>query len=307
MYKKILISVVAVILIILGILNRASLARNTRSLFYDSACNTPIQYRIGKIDSRFGITEEKLKDDITQAGNIWSYKIGKQLFEYDEKARLVFSLEYDRRQGLNSQISDLDNGLKEKNQELEPQIEAYQARGNAFEKNIAQLNADILYWNAQGGAPAAEYEKLKSRQAELQREADALNALGKELNQSTSQYNTKVKELKKTVKDFNEALADKPEEGLYTQDGLDSEIAIYFVNTQEEIIHTLAHEMGHALAIDHNNNPESIMYPKTNDIIVPSEDDLESLKTVCAEQSRIRLIAIKGAYLIHDALKRIKN
>lgn len=307
MVKKLSIVGIAVLLIILAILNRATLERNTHAIFYDSSCNTPIQYRIGKIDSRFGITEEKLKDDITQAGNIWSHKIGKQLFEYDDKARLVFNLEYDRRQGLNSQISDLDNGLKEKNQELEPQIEAYQARGNAFEKNIAQLNADILYWNAQGGAPAAEYEKLKSRQAELQKEADALNALGKELNQSTSQYNTKVKELNKTVKDFNEALADKPEEGLYTQDGLDSEIAIYFVNTQEEIIHTLAHEMGHALGIDHNNNPESIMYPKTNDVTVPSPEDQESLKSVCAEQSRVKLIAIKGAYLVHDVLKRVKN
>ncbi|MGH7246034.1 MAG: matrixin family metalloprotease [Candidatus Levyibacteriota bacterium] len=257
-----------------------SLANN---VLYYSPCNSPIHYAIGNIDPRFNISSSQVSADILQAGNIWNSAENKQLFTYDPQGKLVISFVYDQRQALNSQIQNLDQTLKNEKSTIDPKLVAYQQEAKDFQTKLDNLNSEIDSWNNKGGAPPDVYKSLTDQQKNLQQEAVSLNAMATSLNQSTGEFNANVNSLNQTVSTFNQTLQTKPEEGLY--DGQNNTISIYFVNTKNELIHTLAHEMGHALGFVHVSTANSIMYAQTNQHITPSQDDLKELAEICTPKS----------------------
>ncbi len=90
----------------------------------------------------------------------------------------------------------------------------------------------------------------------------------------------------------------KPEEGIYISDENGRRIIIYFNISKNELVHTLAHEMGHALGIGHINSTTSIMYSRTTEILSLSNDDLTALSTVCRKISVFEAIGNKANYAI---------
>jgi peptidoglycan hydrolase CwlO-like protein len=247
-----------------------------------SKCEEPTKYRLGLIDSRFNLSREEAMDTTRQATAIWSSTEGRELFAYSEKASLTINFVYDRRQELDSKISQLDEDLRQKNTTLQKQISDYEAKAADFEKRFNQFNAKVDKYNREGGAPPDIYDQLIKEQNELDAEGDALNARAKELNLSTSNYNAGVSELNQNVNQFNTAIVEKPEEGLF--DGESNTITIYFVNDRNELIHTLTHEFGHALGMDHVNDPQAIMYPSTTDFLAVTKADNELLSFACREK-----------------------
>jgi hypothetical protein len=303
MKKLIAIFAAVLLLTFVGYQNRTVLSNEADKIIYHSSCDEPLPYQIGTIDERFNITRDQLSADIEEAGNIWSGSYGKKLFVYDPKAIMTVNLVYDERQSLNSQITQIDSKLKDQDKVLKPEIAEYQTRSAEFRKKISALNEEIKHWNSQGGAPEEEYKKLINEQEALKQESNSLNAMARSLNQSTEAFNTQVQELGQTVDTYNSVLQYKPEEGLYVSDENGKRILIYFYTNKQEFLHTLAHEMGHALGIEHINNPQAIMFAKTNNITNPSEDDLASLAEVCRKRSLLELWQIKAGY-IATALKQ---
>jgi predicted nucleic acid-binding Zn-ribbon protein len=265
------------------ILYLAPITQFVGGLLVYSPCDKPIPYRIDTIDPRFHVSFTEFKDDINQATNIWDSSVGKELFTYDEGASLSISLIYDKRQALTTQINEMQDQLQKEKNSLDPAISDFQNREAEFNKRVQELNNQINYWNSQGGAPPDDYNKLIQERAALQQEAQNLNQKAKELNQSTHLYNTEVGQLNTTVDSFNKVLAKKPEEGLY--DGKADTITIYFSTNKDELIHTLAHELGHARGMDHNPDENSIMYAYTTRVIKPSAIDLSDLQQICAKRS----------------------
>lgn len=297
--KKIIFLVTWIIIVlVLGFQNRVVLAESIEKIIYHSPCDTPIPYRIGTVDSRFNITREEFLSSIEDAKDIWSLSYGKTLFEHDPKGQLSVNLVYDERQLLNNQITELDNEITQKKDTIAPKIEEYKRKSIDFDKKVTQLNQEIDYWNSHGGADPTEYKKLKDEQESLRKEAEELNELAALLNQSTIQYNSKLRELNKTVEEFNEELKYKPEEGIYISDENGRRIIIYFNTSKDELVHTLAHEMGHALGISHINSTSSIMYPRTTDVSTLSDDDLAALSFVCRKISILEVIKNKADYAI---------
>ena len=90
------------------------------------------------------------------------------------------------------------------------------------------------------------------------------------LSQSTSQYNSKIRELNKTVQEYNEELKYRPEEGIFISDRNGKRIIIYFYVSKVELVHTLAHEMGHALKIAHIQDSTSIMSVSYTHLTLPT-------------------------------------
>jgi peptidoglycan hydrolase CwlO-like protein len=297
--KKLGILVTFFILLMTGFIYKEPVITYAKNLTYISPCEEPRSYRIGKIDPKYNLNKYEFISKVQRASDIWSDHYGKNLFIYDANGDIEINLVYDQRSFLSTQIDDLNSKVKAKQKELDPEIESYKNKSAQFRARVTQLNNDIEYWNTKGGAPPEEYEKLKSRQEVLRQEGEALAAEASRLNQTTEEFNSQVGQLHNTIENFNEELSYKPEEGEYIYDNGKETINIYFDNSETELIHTLAHEFGHALKIEHNNNPLSIMHPKTNEVIELSLEDLEGLQKACEKKNIIELSAKKLSLAIN--------
>ncbi len=281
---KWLTAIITVVLVGVGSLffYREPLIEAVSARYYTSSCDQPTTYKIGSVDSRFGLTTEEFSSYVSEAESIWESASGENVFAYDPEAKLKVNLVYDERQTLNNQVNQLEEKIEGNKQTLDSEIEQYKRESENLRKRIDDLNQRISHWNSQGGAPEDEYNKLIQEQNEVKEETARLNAKAESLNISTEEFNNQVGELNESINRFNEALAQKPEEGIY--DPLKNSIDIYFVNNKDEMVHTLAHELGHALGVDHNNSKDSIMYPYSTQTITLSAEDIQSLKAVCEKK-----------------------
>lgn len=266
-------------------------------IIYFSPCDTPIEYSLGTIDPRFNVTENEFSTDIRDASKIWDSAYGKILFAYNPKSKFTINLVFDNRQALNNQINNIEGNLNQQNSNLKPQMSEYERRSLDFDRRFSEFKIQVDYWNNRGGAPPDEYKKLKAEQDSLKQEADALNEMAKSLNFSTSQYNSNVRELNSTISNYNQALAERPEEGLYVSDEKGQKIDIYFNISKDETVHTLAHEMGHALGIGHVQDANSVMYPKTNTVLSLSTEDIAQLNKACEKRSILDILLDRINYL----------
>jgi len=248
-----------------------------------SICDSPVPYKIGSIDQRFGLSRDEALVDSETATDLWSTAEGKKLFVNSPKAQLTVNFVYDQRQALDSQITQLNTSLHQKSSTLQQQVASYKAQVASFEQRLNAFNEKVDGYNKQGGAPHDVYENLIKEQKALQAEGDALNVRAKELNLSTNDYNADVSALNQDVSQFNSALSQKPEEGIY--DSGSNTITIYFASNHQELLHTLAHEFGHALGMNHVKDPQGIMYPNTTSSFSVSFDDNSQLAYACREQS----------------------
>lgn len=255
---------------------------------YYSFCDEPINYRIDTIDPRFNLSKEELLVDVSQSADIWNNTYGKNLFVYDPKGDLSVNLIYDERQSLTNQINLLENQVDTGQQNLKPQISEFERLSKEFKQKVADLNRKIAGWNDKGGAPPDEYNKLISEQQNVQQEANRLNIMAQSLNRSSDEYNNQATELNQTISTYNSALSERPEEGIYK--GVENRIEIYLYLNKPELIHTLAHEFGHALGIGHVNNPNAIMYAKTSQKVILTSEDVNELQDVCRERSILELM-----------------
>ncbi len=290
-----------------GYVFKTPIVASANNILYQSPCETPKTFRIGNIDKKYNITREEFIESINDAGKLWSNQYGKALFIYDPEGDIEVNLVYDQRQFLSSQINDLNTKVKSQQDTLDPKISDYQKRTAEFRTKATQLNAEIEMWNKNGGAPPDEYERLKSRQENLRIEASSLQQEAAFLNQSTDEYNQQVGQLQQTVNSFNEQLSYKPEEGEYIYDNGQETINIYFDNSRTQLIHTLAHELGHSLEIAHNNNELSIMYPQSTETITLTIEDVNSLIKACERRSVIEKSSEKLAIIIYQLRLQLTN
>jgi len=280
--------------------------------FYSSRevpCAAPIRYKIGTIDPRFGVSQTTFIKDIDQASAIWGNSIGRQLFVYDPKGSLTVNLIYDTRQAItekenqlnadSAQVDKLASSVKQQYLSLE---DSYAAAHSDYISQLARFSqaqdaydAQVQYWNARGGAPKSEYSALNAERSNLVSEQSALQAKAQQVSQLASQINALIDKYNLLVRHVNsnaqaintDGLAGTEfEEGEYVSDAAGERVDIYQFDSRTKFIRVLAHELGHALGLDHNSNPDSIMSPVNGSkSMVLSAQDLHDLKAVCGIRS----------------------
>lgn len=266
-------------------------------------CEEPLKYTLGAIDERFGISETEVLAAMAQAEAVWEKDSGKNLFEYDKEFGLPVQFIYDERQEKTQAGKDLQerlDGLKvaESESEVKAQIAKYeQAKKEyeqtrvAYEKEAATYNNRVERINKSGGATEsqqkelqAEYEALQDRFQKLESARQKVNSLVTTTNQHISKNQTLVEAYNSEVTTFQDQYGGEGEvfdQGVYTG----SDIAIYQYDDTPRLVLVLAHEMGHALGIDHVEQSEALMYYLMRDQEVTTlrlhEKDKEALANVC--------------------------
>ncbi len=234
-------------------------------------CTHTITYSIGAVDSRFEVTNAALISDAKFAAAIWNKAAGKTLLAYDPKAALKINLIYDEREA-NAKLGSAIAARQTEEDDARATLDALQER---YEAGEAAYNSKVETINARGGA-------TKSEATELARERAALTALASSINKSVASYNASVAALNAVVEEYNKSAGHTFEAGQYVRDAEGERINIFeFIGTTQ-LERVLAHEFGHAVGLDHNSDPKSIMYAKNESgNLKPSAADLAALKALC--------------------------
>ncbi|MFH1194002.1 MAG: matrixin family metalloprotease [bacterium] len=269
-------------------------------------CGKPITYSIVNLDQRFNLTKTQLLADVARAEKIWEAPANKQLFEYSPTGNLKINLIYDYRQRatdalrkigivINNDKSTYDT-LKAKYDSLAASYANEKAQINAlvatYNADKSALEKDVAYWNKHGGAPKTEYDILQQREAVLNNQIavindgqKSLNALVDTINSASTVLNQLIATLNLSVKNYNTVGAstgEKFSEGEYISGAGETTINIYQFNDTNQLVRVLAHEFGHALELEHLNNPEAIMYYLNEGMNEKlTTGDLAALKKAC--------------------------
>lgn len=272
-------------------------------------CSIPIRYSIGHIDDRFGVSKSELVDDLAQATSIWEQPLHKKLFEYassTEDADLLVNLTFDSRQETTNTLgkinTDIENGTAQFNTlrtQYEQQLTNYNQAKAAFDAELqayttkkASYENDIAYWNSHGGASKQKYAQLEqtrnelnTEQAKILQDQQHINSLVTQVNQTGASLNNVIQTHNLNVRTYNAigaSTGDEFEEGVYKNSTTERSITIFQFSDQTKFIRVLAHEFGHALGLNHVNDPEAIMYKINNgkDLTLTSDDRI-ALKVLC--------------------------
>lgn len=242
-------------------------------------CDVPIHYRIGTIDTRFGMSKEQVEEAIHEAEMVWEEPLSTELFVYDPEGELPVNFVFDERQKNSNDAEALRENLDTKEdmtKSVGAQYDAlvqqftalkaqYETRTSAYEKNLDAYNTEVSDWNNRGGAPEDVRADLAQRAGVLKKEQDDLSAFAKRLNGITDEINRigargnlLIADYNTTAGQYNDQFAHANEfaQGDYTGNAIN----IYEFDSHEELVLVLAHELGHALSLEHVEGTSSIMY-----------------------------------------------
>lgn len=246
-----------------------------------------MSYSIGEIDTGFAITHDEVADAARGAAGLWNSGGSELLVEHtgeeDREADIVINFVYDERQErtdaelrfrekIKSEQIRLDQRQKENDQRrsrFDTETGLYLELADRTTRELNELNSWVSEKNDAGGFTKSEYEEFTERrsavegkQQKVMDEREKLDNMAATINREIDQLNQKFAEINTLVDRYNEEFAGDMRftKATYQRIGNRGIITVSQFMGKSELGLILAHEMGHALGIDHLQNPEAIMH-----------------------------------------------
>lgn len=281
-------------------------------LILPKPCVEPLNYYIGEFDNRFDITRSEFIKALSDAERVWESASGRNLFSYSgDKAELPINLIYDYRQEVTEELSEIEENLEEteatyellesryKNLKNEYEVlnSSYENQVREFEARSAAYEGRVEEWNKGPRTSKSEFNAMERERLSLNAEVDRLRVIETNLNQKARELNSLVDRMNRlartlnlNVEEYNAVGATRGETyegGVYFEQGRERGINIYEFSNHDKLVRLLAHELGHALGLEHIEDPNAIMY-KLNQSknSTPTQADIEALEALCENTVR---------------------
>ncbi len=234
-------------------------------------CTHPVEYSIGAVDPRFGTNASELTSDLAFGAAIWNKAAGKTLFTLVPSGGVKVNLIYDERE----ESAKLGLEIAKEQVTTDAMRATVDAEHAQVKSEQDALNAEISAINARGGATPADRTRITAEQQSLELRIETLN-------NDVASFNARIRALNAQVAEFNKTAGHLFKEGEYVQDASGKRINIFEFVGKNQLERVLAHELGHAVGLDHNDDPDSIMYANNESgNLIPTATDVSALKSLC--------------------------
>lgn len=291
--------IVGALFLTIGVISFGIIGRVT-----ETPCTSTLYYSIESLDDRFKLSLDEFRTAINEAGSVWENPFDHDFFAYSAEAPFTINLIFDDRQQftLDEQISRgiLESKNVQQGQYLNEyekitaqyrtEIKKYETELFAYERDLSKYNKLVNRWNDRGGAPPNIYNELREERLRLEELLEAvevkqtnLNKLADNVNRVAKENNQFVEEYNASVITYNDKFGSSRvfDQGDYQGD----RINIYQFESRSDLRLALAHELGHALTLQHIEDQEAIMYHLMDkqDLLDPSltSSDMNALRERC--------------------------
>lgn len=253
---------------------------------FSGPCTEPITYKVDSISSIYDINKQELKQILGEINTAWSEPFDNPLFKQSDEGDIAINLVYGEQQ----QFIDKERTAAVK---INAQKTSYRQKERVLEqlkRDYEELRTEyqnlIEDYKSTESNPGLQSKNTQIRRQIQQKEED-LHRLTNTLNQHIKEINSISERIETLVDDYNKKFGSLHEfnQGNYQQTAEGETINIYGYEDQKELKLVLAHEMGHALGLEHVENPESVMYylmeDQNRDSLAFTAQDIAALQEQC--------------------------
>ncbi len=250
-------------------------------------CNLPRTYQLGNIDKRFDISQQQLSKILTSVEDIWEKSLNHKILRYDPDGEIVVHLVYSDQQELidaeqsaskqiatkRAQSNKAEKKYKKIRAEFDEKHQELQQVLNRYKELIDLYNQKGKEFTEDSKLSPEEEKELEERQQQIKEVESERNSLLKvvqelqrKVNNQSDRVNQIIDQENRLIEKYNQQFSGKRkfDQGHYIRNKDGERINIYQFSSTDELKVVLAHEFGHALGLNHGDNPESIMYHLMN-------------------------------------------
>lgn len=304
---------VSLVVIIGGliIINNDPQITSTNSADVADPCTELLTYRIADIDSQYDLSEQKLKAVMQEVETLWESALDRDLLNYNSQGSVDIHIIYSNEQQhsekeqklsqrieqLNQQISTLENEYQRLSKSYESKQEDLENISLRYKKAVGEYNNTVKKWNKRGGIPKdkkpiieEKQQRLDQLRADVQRVKENTELVRRQVNARSERLNSLVDHQNTIINMYNRRFAEarKFDQGRYVKKGNRERINIYQFSNLAELKTVLAHEAGHAMGLEHVEDPASVMHALMSEQNIfdlsLTDADISALSNRCGNQ-----------------------